>query len=169
MQAFTSTVYSRLGLLGNPSDGMNGAAIAVSVENFSAKVTIEPSDCIQIIPHPQHDPSSFAGLQHMREHTAVFGYNGGLRLLMVRTLEQFCQRMRARRSFPIVRLLACAGKWAAAGFSRACTAAAGTCTAPHYEVTVVSIQATQAPIAGHLQPFLAGMPGEGAGVQRIRV
>lgn len=62
---------------------MKGAAIAVSVENFNATVTIEPSVRIQIVPHPLHDASSFDNLQQMREHTEVFGYYGGHRLVMV--------------------------------------------------------------------------------------
>jgi hypothetical protein len=83
MTAHTERVYSRLGLVGNPSDGMRGAAIAVSVENFYATVTIEPSERVQIVPHVLHDASSFESLQHLCEHTGVFGYYGGHRILLV--------------------------------------------------------------------------------------
>lgn len=89
----TSTVYSRLGLLGNPSDGMGGAAVAVSIENFFSTVTIEASDSIQIIAHVLHDATSFDSLQQLSQHTDVFGYYGGKRLIMVlRPSPGFCDR-----------------------------------------------------------------------------
>ena len=34
-------VYARIGLLGNPSDGFQGATIAVSLANFWAEVGLE--------------------------------------------------------------------------------------------------------------------------------
>lgn len=83
VESHTVTVYSRLGLLGNPSDGMSGAAVAVSIGNFYCTVTIEASDRIHITPHPLHDASSFDSLQRLCEHTDVLGYYGGHRLLMV--------------------------------------------------------------------------------------
>jgi len=42
------TAFARAGLLGNPSDAYGGKAIAFSVCNFSARVTIEPWDRIEI-------------------------------------------------------------------------------------------------------------------------
>jgi glucuronokinase len=87
MAPHTERVYSRLGLLGNPSDGMRGAAIAVSLENFYATVTIEPSERIRITPHALHDACSFESLQHLCENTDAFGYHGGHRLLLVCSCE----------------------------------------------------------------------------------
>lgn len=83
MDSYTSTVYSRLGLLGNPSDGMKGAAVAISMENFFATVKIEASERIEITPHVLHDASSFDSLKGLSEYADVFGYYGGRRLLMV--------------------------------------------------------------------------------------
>jgi glucuronokinase len=79
-----STVYARVGLIGNPSDGFDGAAIALSLQNFSATVTIEGSERIEFIPHPLHDPASFDNLEDLQHSISSFGYYGGLRLLMVR-------------------------------------------------------------------------------------
>ena len=62
---------------------MSGAAIAVSMENFSSAVVIEASESIQIRLHPLHDAASFQNLQRLSEHTDLYGYYGGHRLLMV--------------------------------------------------------------------------------------
>lgn len=40
--------FARAGLVGNPSDAYAGKAIAFSVRNFSARVSVEPSDCLEI-------------------------------------------------------------------------------------------------------------------------
>ena len=37
--AITSRVYSRIGLLGNPSDGFQGACLSLSLANFWAEVS----------------------------------------------------------------------------------------------------------------------------------
>ncbi len=44
----TGTAFARAGLLGNPSDSYGGKTIAFSVRNFSAQVSVEPSDCLEI-------------------------------------------------------------------------------------------------------------------------
>lgn len=81
---YTSTVYSRVGLMGNPSDSMEGAAVAVSIQNFSASVTIEPCDTVTIVPHPRHDATEFTSLEVLHAIAQRDGYYGGKRLLMVR-------------------------------------------------------------------------------------
>lgn len=103
MSAHTSTVYSRLGLLGNPSDGMNGAAVAVSMENFSSTVVIEASERVEISPHPLHDAASFDSLQRLCERTDLFGYYGGHRLLMVS-----CWKLSLASIYDGCMILACA-------------------------------------------------------------
>ncbi|KAG0556197.1 hypothetical protein KC19_11G034000 [Ceratodon purpureus] len=74
--------YARVGFLGNPSDGYYGNTIAIAIRNFSASVTLEPSDVLAFRPHPVHDPAHFASLQHMVERVEGEGYYGGVRLLM---------------------------------------------------------------------------------------
>jgi glucuronokinase len=44
----TGTAFARAGLLGNPSDAYGGKTIAFSVRNFSARVSVEPSDRLEI-------------------------------------------------------------------------------------------------------------------------
>ncbi|KAL6781998.1 CGL118 [Auxenochlorella protothecoides x Auxenochlorella symbiontica] len=78
----THRVHARAGLLGNPSDGFQGAVIAVSVANFWAEVTASPSSRIDILPSPDHDPTSFGSVAQLSHHAAGYGCNGGVWLLM---------------------------------------------------------------------------------------
>eukprot|EP00892_Ulva_mutabilis_P011229 jgi/Ulvmu1/8479/UM044_0012.1 len=89
-EPYTSTVNSRVGLMGNPSDGMGGAAVAVSIQNFFATVTIEPCDKVKIVPHPRHDAMDFPSLEDLHMIAARDGYYGGRRLLMA-TCSRFFQ------------------------------------------------------------------------------
>ena len=41
--------HARAGILGNPSDGYGGKALACSVRNFAARTAIEPSDAWTIV------------------------------------------------------------------------------------------------------------------------
>jgi glucuronokinase len=72
--------YARAGLVGNPSDGYHGKTISFIVKNFAARVTLEPSEQIEIVPN-QRDHSAFHNLQHLRDDVGLFGYYGGVRLL----------------------------------------------------------------------------------------
>lgn len=51
--SITGECYSRIGLVGNPSDGYYGNCLSVSVNNFSTKVVLLKSDRIQVIPNPE--------------------------------------------------------------------------------------------------------------------
>jgi len=103
----SSTVNARVGLLGNPSDGCGGGAVAFSITNFACTVSLEPSASICFVPHPKHDRSAFDGLTQLEEHVGSKGLYGSNRLLTVRavTLEQEgqalsdarCVRLRVHR------------------------------------------------------------------------
>lgn len=59
-----SKVFSRIGLLGNPSDGFFGKTIALSCANFWAEVSV--SSCMVFGNHDALDNSRvFAMLDHM--------------------------------------------------------------------------------------------------------
>lgn len=49
MPSPAGVVYARAGLLGNPSDGYDGKALACTVRNFAARVTADPSDTFAIV------------------------------------------------------------------------------------------------------------------------
>jgi len=80
--AFQSRVYSRIGLLGNPSDGYNGRCLSLSLQNFWAEVVIKPSSKINFEVNPEGDPTQFTDLSSFVSHIDGHGYNGGVRLLM---------------------------------------------------------------------------------------
>ena len=76
----TETTYARVGLLGNPSDGYGGKAIAVSLYDFAAHVTIAPAKKIRL--QPSADPT--LGFDSIVEAGAICkdaASNGGVRLL----------------------------------------------------------------------------------------
>ena len=43
---------SRIGLIGNPSDGYFGQTISITLDNFATKVVLLKSDRLTIVPHP---------------------------------------------------------------------------------------------------------------------
>lgn len=78
--------HARIGLMGNPSDGFRGKSLSFLVKNFFAEVCIENVTNIdstvednylgihhhakvEIIPHPENDPSSFENMQALHIHT----------------------------------------------------------------------------------------------------
>lgn len=46
---------ARAALAGNPSDGFGGKTLSLLVANFSATVTVRPSDRLVFVPHPEYD------------------------------------------------------------------------------------------------------------------
>lgn len=84
-EAFRSRVYSRIGLLGNPSDGYNGRCLSLSLQNFWAEVIIKPASKITFELNPEGDPTQFTDITSFRSHIDGHGYNGGVRLLMSMT------------------------------------------------------------------------------------
>lgn len=80
MQPANGFARCRAGLLGNPSDGYGGKAIAVALENFGARVTLEPADALRLVPGPS-DLLHFSDLREAVAALAGAGCDDGLRLL----------------------------------------------------------------------------------------
>jgi hypothetical protein len=90
---------------------MQGAAIAVSISNYSAcvELTVRDGDSsIELEPNNEHDPATFARLEDLHEFSSRYGYYGGRRLLMVRAVKHdkprappafLCTASRKRRLF----------------------------------------------------------------------
>lgn len=80
-----SEVYSRAGLLGNPSDAFGGAALAILASNYGAGVVLEAreadAESLTLVPDPQADATSFASLGALEQRVSDHGYYGGIRLL----------------------------------------------------------------------------------------
>ncbi len=74
--------YSRVALLGNPSDGFEGKTIGCLIRNFSATVDAWESPELRIYPNPEHDPTQFESLTSLRDTASVQGYYGGMRLIL---------------------------------------------------------------------------------------
>lgn len=84
--SISSKVYSRIGLLGNPSDGYQGACVAVSMSNYWAEVLLTPSaSTVQFVPNPDGDRMTFPTVNAFARHIEGHGFYGGLRLLMAIT------------------------------------------------------------------------------------
>ncbi len=80
MRTVTGIAYARAGLLGNPSDGYEGKAIAFIVRNFSARVEIEESDHFEIVRGPA-DQLAFSTFGNFVDLLNDQGCYGGIRLL----------------------------------------------------------------------------------------
>ncbi|KAF5834847.1 ribosomal protein S5 domain 2-type protein [Dunaliella salina] len=78
---FRASACFRVGLLGNPSDGYFGKAIALSLANFSCEVSLTPSHAVSFQPHPEHDKEVFSSLEDLSCTCAKYGYTGGIHLL----------------------------------------------------------------------------------------
>jgi len=72
--------FARAGLLGNPSDGYFGKVISVTVKNFSARVMIEESSEVRLVP-PADEEERYASLGGLAESVVLYGYYGGIRLV----------------------------------------------------------------------------------------
>ncbi|EDQ91895.1 uncharacterized protein MONBRDRAFT_14509 [Monosiga brevicollis MX1] len=103
-EATTCRAHARVGLMGNPSDGFNGKTISLSIANYWAEATIEPSARLVLEPHPLNDPNEFGGLADLYTISRREGYQGGLRLMQA-TCKRFFEYCRdqgiaiARRNF----------------------------------------------------------------------
>ena len=60
---------------------MQGGAIAVSLANFWAEVSIVASAKLKLVPHPLNDPNEFGSLADLYGISRKEGYQGGLILL----------------------------------------------------------------------------------------
>jgi glucuronokinase len=89
--------FSRLGLLGNPSDGYGGKAIGCPVRNFVARVSLAPSDCVSV--SAGGSPLRFGDLEQALEGPMPRGVEGLERLILaaLRRLDRSVGRRRAAR------------------------------------------------------------------------
>ena len=76
----TAHAFSRAGLLGNPSDGYGGKAIALSLYEFRARVTVRAADRFAILPGAD-DALEFDSLIEASRSFREVGCDDGLRLV----------------------------------------------------------------------------------------
>lgn len=84
--------FARAGLLGNPADGYFGKIIALTVKNFSARVFLEKSSELRILPSDS-EKNIYKNLSDLSERTRLFGYYGGTRLLKaaIKKFSDYCR------------------------------------------------------------------------------
>ena len=75
-----ASACARVGLLGNPSDGYGGKAIALGLTNFRARVRLSPADAFELRPGPS-DGLHFDSARDAADRFAATGCDDGLRLL----------------------------------------------------------------------------------------
>ena len=80
MQPLLATASARAGLLGNPSDGYGGKAIALAFDDFQAKVWIAPAERFTLIPGAT-DGVRFSSARAAVAAFAATGCDDGLRLV----------------------------------------------------------------------------------------
>lgn len=80
MRTLTAKAHARAGLMGNPSDGFGGRAIAITVCNFTATVTLTESERFGILRAPA-DALDHPSLGAMAAALRTNGCYGGVRLI----------------------------------------------------------------------------------------
>ncbi|MEL7158296.1 MAG: GHMP kinase [Actinomycetota bacterium] len=71
---------SRVGILGNPSDGYGGRTLALAVPRFEAVVELEPADGVEIVGLADDAPR-WSSVEAMATHLDRHGYGTGPQLL----------------------------------------------------------------------------------------
>jgi len=78
--AIEAQAYARAGFLGNPSDGYFGKTISIALGNFSAHVSLEQTDELQI-ESSGPDNNSYKDIDELVAQVALYGYYGAERLI----------------------------------------------------------------------------------------
>ena len=84
--------FSRVGFLGNPSDGYFGKTISVAFSNFSVELTLTESSRLRFVPG-EVDDQTFESIESLVHDVRLYGYYGGIRILKAVTKRFFdyCQ------------------------------------------------------------------------------
>jgi glucuronokinase len=119
--------YPRAALIGNPSDGYFGKTIAFTFKNFEARVTLQQSDKLQIVPC-QRESLQFNSVLHLTDEVNQYGYYGGVRLIKaaIKTFAGYCAEHNMgplNKNFTISYASSIPGRLGLAGSSAIVTAA----------------------------------------------
>ena len=122
-----TTAYPRAALIGNPSDGYFGKTIAFTFKNFEARVTLQPSEALQLIPC-ERENLQFSSVAHLTNEVKQYGYYGGVRLIKaaIKTLAEYCAEHNiklADKNFTLSYSSSIPGRLGLAGSSAIITAA----------------------------------------------
>jgi glucuronokinase len=122
-----TTAYPRAALIGNPSDGYFGKTIAFTFKNFEARVQLQESKELQIIPC-ERENLQFKSISHLTNEVKQYGYYGGVRLIKaaIKTLAEYCNEHNiklADKNFTLSYSSSIPGRLGLAGSSAIITAA----------------------------------------------
>jgi glucuronokinase len=122
-----TTAYPRAALIGNPSDGYFGKTIAFTFKNFEARVQLEESKALQIVPC-ERENLQFSSVSHLTNEVKQYGYYGGVRLIKaaIKTLVDYCSEHNiklADKNFTLSYSSSIPGRLGLAGSSAIVTAA----------------------------------------------
>ena len=122
-----TTAYPRAALIGNPSDGYFGKTIAFTFRNFEARVELEESKELLIIPC-ERENLVFKSVSHLTNEVRQYGYYGGVRLIKaaIKTLSEYCAEHNiklADKNFTLSYSSSIPGRLGLAGSSAIITAA----------------------------------------------
>ncbi len=97
MIRISAQAYARAGLLGNPSDGYYGKAIAVIIKDFSARVWVSESHDMRICTS-EDELEIYPDGDELVEKINLYGYHGG-RPLIKAAIKVFLDYCRSRNIF----------------------------------------------------------------------
>ena len=80
--------YSRVGFLGNPSDGYFGKTISIALGNFSVVLTLTESSRLRFVPG-EVDDQTFESIESLVHEVRLYGCYGGIRILKAVTKRFF--------------------------------------------------------------------------------
>ena len=93
MLVIRKKAYSRVGLMGNPSDGYGGKTISLILKNFAADVVLYEWEDLEILGSLE-DQSRFESMSALVEDVKLHGYYGGIRLVKatIKKFAEYCDR-----------------------------------------------------------------------------
>ena len=93
MLVIRKKAYSRVGLMGNPSDGYGGKTISLILKNFAADVVLYEWEDLEILGSLE-DQCRFESMNDLVEDVKLHGYYGGIRLVKatIKKFAEYCER-----------------------------------------------------------------------------
>ncbi|MEN8255228.1 MAG: GHMP kinase [Verrucomicrobiota bacterium] len=85
--------YSRVGFIGNPSDGYFGKTLSFTFENFYAETVMYEAPRLELLP-TRRDRAIYRNLDELERHIRECGYYGGIRLLQasLKRFHEYCRK-----------------------------------------------------------------------------
>lgn len=77
--AIEHRAFARAGMIGNPSDGYFGKTISFVIREYSARVTLTPSESLELLPN-EHEIPKYASISALRAKIKADGYYDAERL-----------------------------------------------------------------------------------------